>query len=153
MHAVLRRSVAQPGSAEHDEQVLGVDLVAGSDSTSATVPSRSACSAVSIFIASIDKRTSPAFTACPGATASVETTPGIGAPTWRSLPGSILRRARNAIPPRTRSGTLTRRGWPLSSKNTVTMPLSSISPTAKQRMTSVLPRSRSTKISSWGFMP
>ena len=31
MHAVLRRSVAQPGSAEHDEQVLGVDLVAGLD--------------------------------------------------------------------------------------------------------------------------
>ncbi len=62
-------------------------------STSAIVPSRSAWSAVSIFIASIDRSTSPALTAWPAATASVETTPGIGAPTCASLPASALRRA------------------------------------------------------------
>ena len=39
-------------------------------STSAIVPSRSACSAVSIFIASIDSSTSPALTVWPAATAT-----------------------------------------------------------------------------------
>ena len=57
------------------------------------------------------------------------------------------------VPARLRSGTLARRGWPFSSKNTVTMPFSSVSPMARQRITSVLPRSISTKTSSSASMP
>src|SRR5262249_59240267 len=60
-------------------------------STSATSPATSARTAVCIFIASRVSRVSPRDTLAPAVVLTVATTPGIGAPTWRRLPASILR--------------------------------------------------------------
>jgi hypothetical protein len=59
----------------------------------------------------------------PDATLTVATVPGIGAPMWRGLPGSILR-CGGRLGFWLRSVTRTERGWPLSSKNTVRVPSS-----------------------------
>jgi hypothetical protein len=60
--------------------------------TAAISPSRSAWMPVSIFIASMVSSRSPCFTFCPAVTATVATTPGIGAPRWLGLPASAFGR-------------------------------------------------------------
>ena len=52
-----------------------------------------------------------------------------------------------------RSGTRMTRGWPLSSKKTLTSPFSSVFPIACRRISSILPGSISAVISSPGCMP
>jgi|AP95_1055475.scaffolds.fasta_scaffold226168_1 hypothetical protein len=55
------------------------------------VPSCSALTAVSIFIASIDSKVSPCRTFWPTSTTKLETIPGIGALTWFALSASAAR--------------------------------------------------------------
>ncbi len=98
------------------------------------------------------KSMSPTLTFCPTATATEATTPGIGAPIWPSFAGSALGRAAVCALTR-RFGTRITRGWPFSSKNTLTSPVSSVSPMACRRISSVLPGSISAAISSPGSMP
>ena len=135
-----------------EKQVLGLDGLPAATCSAATVPSRSAWRAVSIFIASMVISRSPATTERPLATATEATTPGIGAETWHGLAGSAFGR-RTTLADASRFSTLTVRGWPFSSKKTRTAPSSSVSPTARQRMTSVCPRSISTEMSRLGASP
>ena len=116
------------------------------------MPSRSAWRAVSIFIASMVMRRSPAATGRPSDTATEATTPGIGAETWQALAGSAFGR-RVTVAAAVRFSTRTLRGWPFSSKNTRTFPSASVSPMARQRMTRVRPRSSSIEVSRPGGSP
>jgi hypothetical protein len=105
------------------QQILGIDLVAGLDQHFGDRAVRSACSAVSIFIASMESSTSPAFTAWPAETKSAGDDARHRRADMRGIAGLGLAAAPwRPDAPCARSGTLTRRGWPLSSKNTVTMP-------------------------------
>ena len=115
-------------------------------------PSLSARTAVSIFIASSVSSTSPRATLAPAAAATVVIVPGIGAPTWRVLPGSALRGGGRCATWLV-SAARTERGWPFSSKNTLRVPSSWGSLTATKRTMSVLPRSSSMLISWPGCMP
>ena len=94
-----------------------------------TLLSRSAWIPVSIFIASIVQRISPAFTEPPSATTTEEITPGIGAPIWQGLSLSAWARC-CVVAWAERLTTRSVRGCPFSSKNTRVLPSSSVSPTA-----------------------
>lgn len=120
--------------------------------TSVTVPSLVAIIAVSIFIASIDIKRSPAFTGSPFWTHSAEIKPGIGAATCRTSFSLAIRTAA-MLAAAAFSTTLIVLGWPFSSKKSFRSPLSLISLIAARTMLRTLPLSISTRTCSPIDMP
>ncbi len=123
--------------------VAGTDLI---------LPSRSARSSVSIFMASIASSASPCSMRWPFFTLTLTTRPGIGAATCLGLSASAFGWLLTSCA-RLRSVMSTVRGWPLSSKKTRHRPLLSASLMPSKRIISRLPRSSWISISSCGLSP
>ena len=109
-------------------------------STCSTVPAMRATTEVSIFMASMMARTWLASTWSPGLTLTLDTIPGMEAPTWLLSSGSARAICRT-VPSALLSGTATVRLMPLSSKWTLRVPSSFRSPRPRYLMTRVLPSS------------
>ena len=131
--------------ADHHQELLRVDLGPAVTSTSSTTPSRSAKTPVSIFIASIDSSRSPRVTlALVGRDRHDQARHRCGDMGRVGVVGHALGR------PARGEGVvghlhLARLG--AGSKKIVRWPCSSASPTARKRITRVLPRSMSTNSS------
>ncbi len=95
---------------------------------------------VSIFMASMMATTWFTLTSSPGLTLTLQTMPGMEAPTWLLSLGSAMVTLR-AVSGALGSGTATSRREPLSSNCTVRVPSSFLSPRPRYLMTRVLPSS------------
>ena len=112
----------------------------GSMNTSPTLPSMRATTLVSIFMASMMASTWFTLTSSPGLTLTLLTMPGMEAPTWPLSSGSAMATFL-AVSAAVGSGTETSRREPLSSKTTLRVPSSFLSPRPRYFMTRVLPSS------------
>ena len=141
--AVLPLSLTYPSQARTTSRSFASTCTPGFTSTSATVPSASARTLVSIFIASIVSSRSPFATFCTDDGFHRGDGAGHRRADMFGIAGSILR-CGGRLATCERSVTTIERGWPLSSKNTWRVPSSRTSDSATKRTMSVLPRSMST---------